>query len=91
MATEEKNVGSACPPAAECRIEAVLTVDERGQVLIPKDVRGRAGIRPGDKLTLVCWERDGAICCLTLMKAEDLSGMVRSVIGPILYPEDPHG
>lgn len=91
MKTEEKNASPPCTPASECRIEAVLSVDERGQVLIPKDVRERAGICPGDKLTLVCWERDGAICCLTLMKAECLSGVVRSVIEPIFYPEDTDG
>ena len=66
-----------CGPVRGCRIEAVLSVDERGQMVLPKDVRERAGIRAGDKLAVIGWERDGSICCLALMKVEDLSGVVR--------------
>jgi len=62
----------------------VLTVDERGQMVLPKDVRERAGIRPGDKLALISWEKDGSVCCLALMKVENLSGMVKDVLGPLI-------
>ena len=61
-----------------------MTVDERGQMVLPKDLRDRAGIRPGAKLVVISWEKDGDVCCITLMKAEELGGMVRGVIGPIL-------
>ncbi len=90
---EKKNSSSGCsPPGSECgcptgsscRVEAVLSVDERGQMVLPKDVREKAGIRTGDKLALISWERDGRICCLALMKAENLSGMVKDVLGPLL-------
>lgn len=73
-----------CGPVQGCRIEAVLSVDERGQMVLPKDVREKAGIRAGDKLALIGWERDGGICCLALMKVENLSGMVKDVIGPLM-------
>jgi antitoxin PrlF len=75
---------SPCAPAAGCRIEAVLTVDDRGQMVLPKDIRERAGIRPGEKLALIAWEKDGSVCCLALIKAENLSGMVRDVLGPLM-------
>ncbi|WP_243670830.1 AbrB/MazE/SpoVT family DNA-binding domain-containing protein [Methanoculleus chikugoensis] len=39
------------------------------QMVLPKDVREKAGIRPGDKLALITWEKDGEVCCLALMKA----------------------
>jgi AbrB family looped-hinge helix DNA binding protein len=65
-------------------VESVLTVDERGQMVLPKDVRERAGIRPGDKLALISWEKDGSVCCLALMKVENLSGMVKDVLGPLI-------
>ncbi|BBL68346.1 HgcAB-associated protein HgcC [Methanoculleus chikugoensis] len=73
-----------CNHAAVCSVEAVLSVDERGQMVLPKDVREKAGIRPGDKLALITWEKDGEVCCLALMKAGSLSGMVRSVLGPLI-------
>jgi len=65
-------------------VEAVLSVDERGQMVLPKDVREKAGIRTGDKLALISWERDGNICCLALMKADALNGMVKGVLGPLM-------
>ncbi|MEN6343452.1 MAG: HgcAB-associated protein [Methanospirillum sp.] len=74
----------ACDPNSGCRIEAILSVDERGQMVLPKDVRQKAGIRTGDKLALIGWERDGRICCLALMRAEELNGVVRDVIGPLM-------
>ena len=40
---------------ATCRVEAVLSIDSRGQIVIPKEVRRRAHIRDGDKLALVSW------------------------------------
>jgi len=65
-------------------VEAVLSVDERGQMVLPKDVREKAGVRPGDKLALISWERDGEVCCLALMKTDRLSGMVKQVLGPLV-------
>jgi AbrB family looped-hinge helix DNA binding protein len=65
-------------------VEAVLSVDDRGQMVLPKDVREKAGIRTGDKLALISWEREGKICCLALMKADSLSGMVKGILGPLM-------
>jgi len=64
-----------------CRVEAVVSVDERGQMVLPKEVRARAGIKPGDKLALVSSGEGG--CCLALVKAEALSGMVKGLLGPL--------
>ena len=54
-----------------CKIESLISVDERGQMVLPKEMRDKANIRPGDKLTLVSWEKDGKICCINLIKAEE--------------------
>lgn len=67
-----------------CRVESLVSVDERGQMVLPKDVRERAGIRPGDKLALATWQGEGGACCIFLMKAEMLSGVLRTVLGPAL-------
>ena len=63
-----------CTPGSGCHVEAVLGVDERGQMVLPKDVREKAGIRTGDKLALISWSRGRDVCCLALMKVE--------VVGP---------
>ncbi len=67
-----------------CSVEAVVAVDERGQLVLPKELRERAGIRPGDKLAVVQWTKGGSVCCLTLMKADSLAGSVREFMGPLL-------
>lgn len=67
-----------------CRVMSLISVDERGQMILPKDIRERAGIKAGDKLALVVWENDGAFCCLTLIKADRLGGMVKKMLGPLL-------
>lgn len=86
MATKKDTGEQCCPctPPSSCRVEAVLSVDERGQMVLPKDVREKAGIGPGDKLALIALERDGSVCCLALMKAERLSGMVKEILGPLM-------
>jgi bifunctional DNA-binding transcriptional regulator/antitoxin component of YhaV-PrlF toxin-antitoxin module len=57
-------------------------------MVLPKDVREKAGVRNGDKLALISWEKDGSICCLALMKVENLSGMVKEVLGPLMTEKD---
>jgi AbrB family looped-hinge helix DNA binding protein len=76
-----------CSPKEGCRVEAVLTIDDRGQMVLPKDVREKASISSGDKLALISWTRDGSVCCLALMKAENLSGMVKDILGPLLHED----
>ena len=78
MAGREKN-DEGC-----CAIEALITVDERGQMVLPKDVREAAGIRPGDKLALIAWKKGGTVCCMSLIKADELRGMVRGKLGPLM-------
>ena len=66
-----------------CRIEALVSVDERGQMVLPKEIRVRANIRTGDKLALVIGERDGKPCCMVLIKADQFSGIIKDVLGPV--------
>jgi len=67
-----------------CKIDALVTVDARGQIVLPKEMREKAGIQAGDKLALISWEREGKICCLTLMKADNFSGTVKTILAPIM-------
>jgi AbrB family looped-hinge helix DNA binding protein len=72
-------MGGSC-----CGVEAVVSVDERGQMVLPKETRDKANIRAGDKLALISWEKEGKICCLSLIKAESLTGMVKNMLGPLM-------
>jgi antitoxin PrlF len=67
-----------------CRIDAVITIDAKGQIVLPKDLREKANIKPGDKLALVVCEKNGEVCCITMVKAEKLVGAVTKALGPLL-------
>ncbi len=80
-----KNKG--CGPKGElccCAVESVISVDERGQMVLPKELREKAGINPGDKLAVISWEQDGGICCISLVKSDQLTGMVKTLLGPMM-------
>ena len=76
---EQTNTTTGC-----CGVEAIVTVDARGQLVLPKDLRARAGIKAGDKLAVVTMQQGDQVCCLSLMRVDALSGMVRQVLGPVM-------
>jgi AbrB family looped-hinge helix DNA binding protein len=63
-------------------VEAVASIDERGQMVIPKAVRDRMGLRAGDKLAISVMESGGRPCCLTLIRTEELAQRVKDILGP---------
>src|SRR6266481_4546794 len=72
------------PGIDACRVEAVVNVDARGQMVLPKDVRVKAGFAPDQKLAVVSWTRGDDVCCVTLLKAGELENAVRRAYGPLL-------
>lgn len=82
-----KRKEEACCPTGGmggCKVESLVSVDDRGQLVLPKEIRDRAGIQGGDKLAVVTWEKEGKVCCLTLIRAEELTGMVKNLLGPLM-------
>jgi len=79
---------SCCAPADReiscCKVESVISVDDRGQMVLPKEIRDKANIHAGDKLAVISWEKDGEVCCISLIKAEDFTEMVKGLLGPIM-------
>lgn len=67
-----------------CKLEALVSIDERGQMILPKDVREKAEIKPGDKLAVVSSEKNGKICCVSLIKADELKESIKKAFGPML-------
>lgn len=51
----------------------VVSVDERGQLVLPKELRDKWGLKGGDKLAILTSEKEGEICCVTMVKAELLT------------------
>ena len=85
---EEDESRPCCMPAdsgvSYCKVESVVSIDDRGQMVLPKDIRDRAKISAGDKLAVISWERDGEVCCISLIKAKDFTDMVKGILGPMM-------
>ena len=86
--TYEDSTQFCCPQpdktSCSCKIESLVSIDERGQMVLPKELRDRANINAGDKLAVIGWEREGKLCCISLIKSDELSGMVKEMLGPIV-------
>lgn len=73
------NMGSGC-----CKVETVVSIDSKGQILLPKELREKANIQAGDKLFVVTWGDKPGPCCMTLIKANYLEDMVKNFLGPMM-------
>ena len=86
MAKQKKKKLGCTLPGNElgyCKVESLISIDKRGQMVLPKETRDKAGIRPGDKLAIVSWGKEKA-CCISLIKAEGLADMVKEMLGPAM-------
>ena len=84
----ETDKGNACASmgkgCSSCNVESLVSIDERGQMVLPKEIRDKAGIRAGDKLALVSCEKEGKTYCIFLIKADQLTGMVKGMLSPVM-------
>jgi antitoxin PrlF len=78
LSGEDMNNDQGC-----CKVDAVVTLDSKGQIVLPKDVRERADLKPDDKLALIACEENGKVCCIMLVKAQKLEASVKDVLGPM--------
>jgi antitoxin PrlF len=81
----EKEIKPCCTPAdlSCCKVESIISMDERGQMVLPKEIREKAKIHAGDKMAVVSWEKDGKVLCISLIKVENLEEMVKTFLGPV--------
>jgi bifunctional DNA-binding transcriptional regulator/antitoxin component of YhaV-PrlF toxin-antitoxin module len=62
----------------------MVSVDARGQMVLRKELRVRAGITPGDQLAAVTLEKSGKVCCITLIRVGELDDLVKEKLGPMM-------
>jgi antitoxin PrlF len=87
MATKDENASFSVQKAMGigcCKVESMISVDDRGQMVLPKEIREKANIHAGEKLAVISWEKNGEVCCISLIKAEDLMEMVKDLLGPMM-------
>ena len=80
----QNDAKSCCSQEPCCKVEAVVSIDARGQIVLPKDVREKAGIEAGDKLAVIAFESGGKVCCISLLKSDAFADSVKNVLGPMM-------
>lgn len=66
-----------------CKIDAIVSMDAKGQIVLPKDLREKAKINPNDKLALLAFEQGGEVACIIMLKADALGCTVKNMLGPV--------
>ena len=85
-------VGSAAKMAASLtgigelnmEIEDARVLKGIKEIVLPKDVREKAGIEAGDKLAVIAFESGGKVCCISLLKSDAFADSVKDVLGPMM-------
>ncbi len=83
---ENSKAAGLCSTGAApcCKVEAMVSVDARGQIVLPKDIRDKAGIEAGDKLAVIAFEAEGKVCCISLVKSDVFADTVKGLLGPMM-------
>ena len=72
---------SSC--GSECKIESIVTIDSKGQIVLPKDLRERFGFQANQKIALVTFGQKQNLCCVLLIKAEKLEEAVTKTLSEL--------
>ncbi|MFQ6615172.1 MAG: HgcAB-associated protein HgcC [Fidelibacterota bacterium] len=87
MDKEAKKIPSSGVTIGSCtiKVESLVTVDERGQMVLPKEIRDKFGIRGGDKLAIAsCTDTEDNLTCLCAVKSDDFAVRIKDLLGPML-------
>jgi AbrB family looped-hinge helix DNA binding protein len=67
-----------------CNLVGLVSVDERGQLVLPKELRDSMELKGGEKLAIMTCKKDGKVCCITMIKAVELADSIKKKFGPLL-------
>jgi len=67
-----------------CNVDAIISIDARGQLVLPKDLREKANIKAGDKFAVISWKSGEKVCCISLVKANEFADTVKNMLGPMI-------
>ena len=71
--------GSSC-----CHVEGVVTIDAKGQIVLPKSLREEMELEEKDKLIVVSMKDKGKIASISLFKSKAMDNMVKIMLKPVM-------
>ena len=78
-----------CCPSSEdevscCHVEGVVTIDAKGQIVLPKSLRKEMELKEKDKLIVVSMKDKGKITSISLIKSKAMDNMVKIMLKPVM-------
>ena len=74
--------GCSCHPLNEntgsCYVEAIISMDDRGQIVIPKNIRDKLGFTSSEKLVLISWTKNDKVESVSIMRNDVFSEIVNN-------------
>jgi len=80
-----------CEQQSCCSVIAIVSLDDRGQIVLPKEIREKLNLKSGDKLAITTLEKDGKTCCLTIVPAKEIADMLQNLLGTLMPQKPPAG
>lgn len=78
-------IDQAKKPNGAFNLEAIVSFDDRGQLVIPKDVRKKFKLSSGEKFALIsCDDAKGKLCCFYMVKTDQLQGLLQNALAPVI-------
>ena len=74
-----KNLDAGC-----CRVESIVSVDNKGQIVLPSGLRKKMDIDEKDKLVVVSLGDPEEPTGIILLKANVFGDMVKNFLGPVM-------
>ena len=88
MSKNESKNGSCSASTASagcCNVVSIVTIDSKGQIVLPKEIRKKFNVQAGDKLAVISMnDSGGVLCCITMIKADSLGSLVKGFLGPVM-------
>jgi len=81
---DKKREFGCIPKSNCCKVESIISIDERGQLVLPKDLREKAKICGGDKFAVITWGNDNDVCCISLVKTDAFINGIKDIFGPMM-------
>jgi bifunctional DNA-binding transcriptional regulator/antitoxin component of YhaV-PrlF toxin-antitoxin module len=72
------------PISACCKVESIVTVSSKGQIVLSPGIQESMNLKKGDKLVSVLMNANTESPLVVLMKADNFGGIVRNFLGPIM-------
>ena len=65
-------------------VEAIISCDDRGSLILPKDIRKKLKIKAGEKLALLNIGNENDEFFLTLIKVNALEDLIKKFMTPVM-------